>query len=109
MTLLLFVRRERAPVADSARLDDGARKTHRRRCRIPALDATPGLCVLRYQAFHQLELVDRLLDGNPEAIRAYLEHFWSHWSGPAFELAGADLDRLVERYAQPGAFIASIG
>jgi pimeloyl-ACP methyl ester carboxylesterase len=62
-----------------------------------------------YQSFHQLELVDRLLDGNPEAIRAYLEHFWSHWSGPAFELAGADLDRLVERYAQPGAFIASIG
>ena len=62
-----------------------------------------------YQAFHQLELVDQLLDANPDAIRAYLHHFWSHWSGPAFELADPDLDRLVERYAEPGAFIASIG
>jgi pimeloyl-ACP methyl ester carboxylesterase len=62
-----------------------------------------------YQPFHQLELADRLLDGNPDAIRAYLRHFWSHWSGPAFELAEPDLDQLVEPYAQPGAFIASIG
>jgi pimeloyl-ACP methyl ester carboxylesterase len=62
-----------------------------------------------YQPFHRLELADQLLDGNPDAIRAYLRHFWSHWSGPAFELADPDLDRLVERYAEPGAFIASIG
>jgi pimeloyl-ACP methyl ester carboxylesterase len=61
-----------------------------------------------YQAFHRLELAERLLDGKPEAIRAYLRHFWSHWSGPGFELAGADLDALVERYAEPGAFVASI-
>jgi pimeloyl-ACP methyl ester carboxylesterase len=38
-----------------------------------------------YQAFHQLELAEQLLDGNPDAIRAYVRH------------------------AQPGAFIASIG
>jgi pimeloyl-ACP methyl ester carboxylesterase len=62
-----------------------------------------------YQAFHQLELAEQLLDGNPDAVRAYLRHFWSHWSGPAFELADRDLDRLVERYAEPGALIASLG
>ena len=62
-----------------------------------------------YQAFHQLELVEQLLDGKPVAIRAYLRHFWSRWSGPAFELGEADLDQLVDRYATPGAFVASIG
>jgi pimeloyl-ACP methyl ester carboxylesterase len=62
-----------------------------------------------YQPFHRLELSERLLDGDAEAIRAYLQHFWSHWSGPAFQLREGDLDGLVERYAEPGAFAASIG
>ena len=62
-----------------------------------------------YQAFHQLELAERLVDGNPDAVRTYLRHFWSHWSGPDFVLDDADLERLVESYAQPGAFTASIG
>jgi pimeloyl-ACP methyl ester carboxylesterase len=62
-----------------------------------------------YQPFHRLEISDELLDGDPDAIRTYLRHFWSHWSGPAFALPEADLDRLVDRYAMPGAFAASIG
>jgi pimeloyl-ACP methyl ester carboxylesterase len=62
-----------------------------------------------YQAFHQLSLAEHLVDGDARAVRAYLQHFWAHWSGPGFELADADLDRLVERYAPPGAFTASIG
>jgi pimeloyl-ACP methyl ester carboxylesterase len=62
-----------------------------------------------YQPFHQLDLAERLIDGNPGAVRAYLEHFWSHWSGPSFTLAGADLDHLAGAYAPPGAFLASIG
>jgi pimeloyl-ACP methyl ester carboxylesterase len=62
-----------------------------------------------YQAFHQLELAQRLIDGRPEAVRAYLEHFWTHWSGPSFDLADAQLDRLTELYGPPGAFTASIG
>jgi pimeloyl-ACP methyl ester carboxylesterase len=62
-----------------------------------------------YQAFHQLQLAEQLIDGRPPAVRAYLRHFWSHWSGPGFELADADLDRLVDRYAAAGAFTASIG
>lgn len=62
-----------------------------------------------YQAFHQLSLAEQLVDGKPDAVRGYLAHFWSHWSGPSSELADADLDRLAGRYAAPGAFTASIG
>lgn len=62
-----------------------------------------------YQAFHRLPLADELLDGRPEAVRTYLRHFWSHWSGPGYEPPGAELDRLAEMYGAPGAFTASIG
>jgi pimeloyl-ACP methyl ester carboxylesterase len=61
-----------------------------------------------YQPFHQLGLATELIDGRPEAVRSYLAHFWSHWSGPDFELPPEHLDHLVERYARPGAFAASI-
>jgi pimeloyl-ACP methyl ester carboxylesterase len=61
-----------------------------------------------YQPFHQLGLVEQLIDGNAPAVRAYLTHFWSHWSGQSFTLPDADLDHLVEVYARPGAFTASI-
>ncbi|MDX6396210.1 MAG: hypothetical protein QOJ73_7273 [Streptosporangiaceae bacterium] len=62
-----------------------------------------------YQAFHQLALAEQLIDGQPDAVRGYLAHFWAHWSGPSFELAETDLDRLTAHYAAPGAFTASIG
>jgi pimeloyl-ACP methyl ester carboxylesterase len=62
-----------------------------------------------YQAFHQLALVEQLVDGRRDAVSSYLRHFWEHWSGPAFQLAEADLERLVDHYAPPGAFTASIG
>jgi pimeloyl-ACP methyl ester carboxylesterase len=61
-----------------------------------------------YQAFHQLPLVEQLIDGDPAAVRAYLRHFWAHWSGPAFDQTEADLDRLVGLYGPPGAFTASV-
>ena len=61
-----------------------------------------------YQAFHQLPLADGLIDGNLEAVREYLRHFWSHWSGPNFRLPEGDLERLASDYALPGAFTASI-
>ncbi len=61
-----------------------------------------------YQAFHQLPLADRLIDGNLDAVREYLRHFWSHWSGPNFSLPEDDLERLASDYALPGAFTASI-
>jgi pimeloyl-ACP methyl ester carboxylesterase len=62
-----------------------------------------------YQPFHRLELCERLLDGDRAAVRAYLEHFWSHWSGPGYTPDPAELDRLAALYGEPGAFTASIG
>ena len=61
-----------------------------------------------YQAFHNLDLSTELVDGRPDAVRAYLRHFWSHWSGPAYKPAGDHLDHLVTVYGPPGAFAASI-
>ncbi len=61
-----------------------------------------------YQAFHQLSLIEEILDEQPAAVRAYLRHFWSHWSGPSFELPDPALDRLVGLYGAPGAFTASV-
>ena len=58
-----------------------------------------------YQAFHRLPVAEELIDGKPDAVRAYLRHFWTYWSGPDFE---PDLDQLVEVYSAPGAFTASI-
>lgn len=61
-----------------------------------------------YQAFHRLDLSTELVDGNPEAVRRYLDHFWSHWSGPSFTPSDDELQRLTDLYAAPGAFTASI-
>jgi pimeloyl-ACP methyl ester carboxylesterase len=61
-----------------------------------------------YQPFHQLPLSGQLVDGNPAAVRAYLTHFWAHWSGPGFTLPAAHLEHLVAVYSPPGAFTASI-
>lgn len=61
-----------------------------------------------YQAFHPLPLAQRLLDGRRDAVRAYLEHFWTHWSGPEYVPDPAELDRLADAYARPGAFTASV-
>ena len=61
-----------------------------------------------YQAFHQLSLVEEIIDGRPDAVRAYLRHFWSHWSGRSFVPADVELDRLADVYGRPGAFAASI-
>jgi pimeloyl-ACP methyl ester carboxylesterase len=62
-----------------------------------------------YQNFHRTAVPEQLLDGDRDAVRAYLQHFWTHWSGPAYTPADADLDRLADSYARPGAFTASIG
>jgi pimeloyl-ACP methyl ester carboxylesterase len=61
-----------------------------------------------YQPFHRLEVSTALIDGDARAVRAYLEHFWAHWSGPGWAVDPERFDALVERYARPGAFRASI-
>jgi pimeloyl-ACP methyl ester carboxylesterase len=62
-----------------------------------------------YVPFHQLPIAGELVDGRPEAVRGYLRHFWTHWSGPGFTLTDEHLDHLVSVYAAPGAFTASLG
>ena len=61
-----------------------------------------------YQAFHNLALSAELIDGQPDAVRAYLRHFWSHWSGSGYQPDREHLDHLVSVYGPPGAFAASI-
>lgn len=61
-----------------------------------------------YQRFHQLDLVEQLLDGRPEAVRAYLRHIWTHWSGPTHDVSDDHLDHLVSVYGGAGAFTASV-
>jgi len=61
-----------------------------------------------YQAFHRLPLAQRLLDGNRAGVRHYLEHFWTHWSGPDYTPEPAELDRLADAYGRPGAFVTSV-
>ncbi|MGD9987640.1 alpha/beta fold hydrolase [Pseudonocardia sp.] len=61
-----------------------------------------------YQTFHRLPVARELIDGRPDVVRAYLRHFWTHWSGPHFTLHEDLLDRLTRCYSSPGAFTASI-
>jgi pimeloyl-ACP methyl ester carboxylesterase len=71
--------------------------------------SAPAQVEFWYQSFHQLDLAEQLVDGRPEAVHSYLRHFWSHWSGPGFELSDTHLEHLVSVYGAPGAFTASIG
>ena len=59
-----------------------------------------------YQDFHRLPLPASLVDGSRDAVATYLRHFWSHWGhAPGAVLA----DEVVDAYARPGAFTASLG
>jgi pimeloyl-ACP methyl ester carboxylesterase len=60
-----------------------------------------------YQHFHLLRLAPRLLDGNADALRLYLGHFYNHWGGER-KLTASQLEKVVEVYARPGAFTASL-
>ncbi len=62
---------------------------------------------LWYQYFHRLPMSVQLLDGQRDQVRAYLHHFWQHWSGPHFVVDTAAFEELVDRYARPGAFESS--
>jgi pimeloyl-ACP methyl ester carboxylesterase len=61
-----------------------------------------------YQPFHRLAVSAELLDGRPDAVRAYLTHFWEHWSAPGWSLPADRFDEIVALYSRAGAFTASI-
>ena len=63
-----------------------------------------------YQNFHRLDLSEPAPGRRPgRRPHATCEHFWTHWSGPSYTPADADLDRLADSYGRPGAFTSSIG
>jgi pimeloyl-ACP methyl ester carboxylesterase len=61
-----------------------------------------------YQHLHRLPLAVSLLDGDRRAVHAYLSHFWRAWSARDDLAAGARFEQIVDAYARPGAFAASI-
>jgi pimeloyl-ACP methyl ester carboxylesterase len=61
-----------------------------------------------YQPFHRLPLSEQLIDGNEDAVRTYLGHFWEHWSAPGWSLDEERFEEIVALYARPGAFTNSI-
>jgi len=62
-----------------------------------------------YLSFNQLPLAVELLDGRPQAVRAFLRFFWTHWAGPGYTLPDGHLDHLVSVYSAPGAATALLG
>jgi pimeloyl-ACP methyl ester carboxylesterase len=62
-----------------------------------------------YLHFHRLPVADAMLDGNHEAVAAYLEYLWTHWAAEPGLADRAAFAELVGRYAAPGAMAASLG
>jgi pimeloyl-ACP methyl ester carboxylesterase len=61
-----------------------------------------------YQHFHRSGLATTLLDGNPDAVRAYLRFVWGAWARDLTILDDPEFEQLVADYSRPGAFAASI-
>jgi pimeloyl-ACP methyl ester carboxylesterase len=61
-----------------------------------------------YQHFHNLQLAEKLVGYNKETVGMYIEHFYRHWIGNNESLRNADLQYIIDKYSNPGAFKASI-
>lgn len=61
-----------------------------------------------YQDFHRLPLAGALAGRDRESVRAYLAHFYDHWCGRPETVRPAEFEAIVDVYAAPGAFEASI-
>ena len=61
-----------------------------------------------YQHFHLLPLAKQMIDGDRRLVELYLSHFYEHWAGRK-KIEPAELASVVEAYARPGSFAASIG
>jgi pimeloyl-ACP methyl ester carboxylesterase len=61
-----------------------------------------------YQQFHLLPWSADVIGRDRESLKIYLSHFYRHWSATADAMHPDDLDAIVDVYARPGAFDASI-
>ncbi|OBI17122.1 hypothetical protein A5714_10615 [Mycobacterium sp. E2462] len=58
--------------------------------------------------FYKSELVEQLIDGKPDAVRAALKENLVKWSAPGSTVADELLDHLTENHSAPGAFLAGV-
>lgn len=76
---------------------------------IGARAGDPGVAAhFWYQHFHRTPLAADLIDGQPDAVRAYLTYLIESWAGDDRLATGPRFDEVVRQYARPGAFAASI-
>jgi len=61
-----------------------------------------------YQDFHRLPLCADLAGRNRESVDLYLRHFYEHWVGRHEAVRPAEYEAIVDVYAAPGAFEASL-
>ncbi|WP_204061610.1 alpha/beta fold hydrolase [Microbispora corallina] len=57
---------------------------------------------------YKTTLVEDLIDGKPDAVRAVLKESLRNWSAPGSEVVDELLDHLTENHSAPGAFVAGI-
>jgi pimeloyl-ACP methyl ester carboxylesterase len=57
---------------------------------------------------YKTRLVEDLIDGRPDAVRAALKESLTSWSAPGSTVVDELLDHLTENHSAPGAFVAGI-
>ncbi|GLY83780.1 alpha/beta fold hydrolase [Actinoallomurus iriomotensis] len=57
---------------------------------------------------YKTTLVEDLIDGKPDAVRAALKENLQNWSAPGSEVVDELLDHLTENHSAPGAFVAGV-
>lgn len=75
------------------------------RAQAAKLDLAPELW---YQAFHRLPWCAQLVGHDRSTVEVYLRHFYTHWWGKG-EVQEDHFQAVVDAYAEPGSFEASIG
>lgn len=58
--------------------------------------------------FYKSELVEEIIDGKPDAVRAALKENLANWSAPGSTVVDDLLDHLTENHSAPGAFLAGV-
>jgi pimeloyl-ACP methyl ester carboxylesterase len=58
--------------------------------------------------FYKSELVEEIIDGKPDAVRAALKENLTNWSAPGSTVVADLLDHLTENHSAPGDFLAGV-
>lgn len=58
--------------------------------------------------FYKSELVEEIIDGKADAVRAALKENLKNWSAPGSSVVDELLDHLTENHSAPGAFLAGV-